>query len=66
MKDADGEEIFSQKGPPRFLTSSELRPLDEAFSIIVEEKAFDQVYVVLAGRVSMENAERVRSALVES
>lgn len=39
--------------------------MEEAFSIIVEEKAFDQVYVVLAGRVSMDNAERVRKELVE-
>ncbi len=57
--------FFSQEAPLRFLTSSELTPLEEAFSIIVEEKAFDQVYVVLAGRVSMDNAERVRSELVE-
>ncbi|MBI5248591.1 MAG: MlaE family lipid ABC transporter permease subunit [Desulfomonile tiedjei] len=39
--------------------------MEEAFSIIVEEKAFDQVYVILAGRVSMDNAERVRSELID-
>ncbi len=37
--------------------------LEEAFSIIVEEQAFDQVYVILAGRVFMDNANRVRREL---
>lgn len=37
--------------------------MEETFSIIVEEQAFDQVNVILAGRVSMDNAERVRQEL---
>lgn len=37
--------------------------MEETFSIIVEEQAFDQVYVILAGRVSMDNADRVRREL---
>jgi phospholipid/cholesterol/gamma-HCH transport system permease protein len=37
--------------------------LEETFSIIVEEQAFDQINVILAGRVSMDNAERVRREL---